>query len=94
MASRFAISWLERRSCSLSSARFQEQLVAVATESGLSRGQVLDLHAGYLCAMAEVALADGVVTCEERADLEGVASYLGLRSIEAPCVAPWLRRTI
>jgi DNA polymerase-3 subunit epsilon len=60
----------------------KEQLVAVAAESGLSRGQVLDLHAGYLRAMAEVALADDVVTCQERADLEKVASYLGLRSID------------
>jgi DNA polymerase III subunit epsilon len=60
----------------------KEQLVAVATESGLSRGQVLDLHAGYLRAMAEVALDDGVVTCEERADLEKVATYLGLQSID------------
>lgn len=60
----------------------KEQLVSVAAESGLSRGQVLDLHAGYLCAMAEVALADGVVTCQERADLDKVASYLGLRSTD------------
>jgi len=60
----------------------KEQLVSVAAESGLSRGQVLDLHAGYLCAMAGVALADGIVTCQERADLDKVASYLGLRSID------------
>lgn len=60
----------------------KEQLVEVAAESGLSRGQVLDLHAGYLCAMAEVALEDGVVTCAERADLEKVAAHLGLRSID------------
>jgi DNA polymerase-3 subunit epsilon len=32
--------------------------------------------------MAEVALADGVVTCQERADLDKVASYLGLRSTD------------
>jgi len=60
----------------------KDQLVAVAADSGLGRGQVLDLHAGYLAAMAEVALDDGVVTSEERADLDRVAAYLGLRSID------------
>jgi DNA polymerase-3 subunit epsilon len=35
-------------------------LVSVATESGLSRGQVVDIHIGYLRALAEVALADNV----------------------------------
>lgn len=57
-------------------------LVSVARESGLTRGQVLDLHADYLRAMAEVALEDRVVTAQERADLESVAGMLGLRSTD------------
>lgn len=60
----------------------KEQLVAVATDVGLTRGQVIDLHADYLRAMAEVALADDVVTSDERADLERVAFMLGLRSTD------------
>jgi len=56
----------------------KRQLVAVAKESGLTRGQVLDLHLDYLRAMAEVALDDHVVTDEERHDLERVATLLGL----------------
>ena len=58
----------------------KDALVAVAAQSGLSRGQVLDVHATYLRAMAEVALEDGVVTADERADLDGVAAALGLRA--------------
>jgi DNA polymerase-3 subunit epsilon len=54
--------------------------VSVAAESGLSRGQVLDIHVGYLRALAEVALADNVVTSQERADLEVVARPLGQSS--------------
>ncbi|WP_205620827.1 exonuclease domain-containing protein [Intrasporangium chromatireducens] len=56
----------------------KDQLINVALESGLTRGQVIDLHADYLRAMAEVALDDGVVTEDERADLERVAAMLGL----------------
>ncbi|PRY52227.1 DNA polymerase-3 subunit epsilon [Knoellia remsis] len=60
----------------------KSELVGVATEAGLTRGQVLDLHADYLRAMAEVALEDHIVTAEERADLERVAFMLGLRSTD------------
>ncbi len=60
----------------------KEELVAVATDSGLSRGLVIDLHAGYVRAMAEVALDDGVVTDAERAELERVAQCLGLSSAD------------
>lgn len=60
----------------------KSELVAVALDSGLSRGQVLDLHSDYLRAMAEVALEDHVVTSEERADLDRVAAALGLRSTD------------
>lgn len=53
-------------------------LVAVAREQGLTRGQVMDVHADYLRAMAELAWADGVVTPKERTDLELVARLLDL----------------
>lgn len=56
----------------------QDQLVEVARESSLSRPQLLALHAEYLCAMAEVALADGVLTDGEREDLDRAAACLGL----------------
>ncbi|GAB98282.1 hypothetical protein KILIM_121_00090 [Kineosphaera limosa NBRC 100340] len=55
------------------------ELVSVAVDSGLTRGHVLDLHADYLRAMAEVALEDHIVTPGERADIERVAAALGLR---------------
>jgi DNA polymerase-3 subunit epsilon len=58
------------------------ELIDVAQELGLSRGQVLDLHATYLWAMAEIAVADGVVTDQEHKDLESVALVLGLRSVD------------
>ncbi|GAB2538595.1 hypothetical protein GCM10027268_09610 [Brachybacterium huguangmaarense] len=60
----------------------KDDLVAVARDSGLSRGAVLDLHASYLLAMAEVAVADGIVTADERSDLDRVAASLGLREVD------------
>ena len=56
----------------------KQQLVGVAEATGLSRGQILDLHAGYLQALAELAWADGVVTSQEKAQLHAVAALLGL----------------
>lgn len=56
----------------------QGQLVAVARDSGLTRPQVLAVHADYLAAMAQVALTDAIVTSEERDDLERAAACLGL----------------
>ncbi|GAY16236.1 exonuclease domain-containing protein [Mycobacterium sp. shizuoka-1] len=53
-------------------------LVAMAEELGLSRPLLEEIHRGYLRAMASVALADGVVTVSERADLLQVARLLGL----------------
>ena len=60
----------------------KDELVDVAFALGLTRGQVLDLHARYLEAMAEVALDDGVVTTQERVDLDRVAEVLGLRVVD------------
>ncbi|MCG7320454.1 exonuclease domain-containing protein [Arsenicicoccus bolidensis] len=57
----------------------KDQLVAVATAAGLTRGMVLDVHGSYLEAMARAALDDGVVTTEERRELDHVAAMLGLR---------------
>lgn len=58
----------------------KDELVAVAQECGLSRGAVLELHAGYLWAMAEVALADGVVTADPNS-LSGNAAAARARGI-------------
>lgn len=60
----------------------KDQLISVAIQAGLTRGQVLDLHGDYLRAMAEVALEDGVVTPTERATLARAANLLGLRSTD------------
>ncbi len=58
----------------------KNQLVAVAEESGLTRDQMLRVHAQYLQALARIALDDGVVTETERRDLGRVAGLLGLGS--------------
>lgn len=55
-----------------------KQLLATAEAAGLSRGTVAQLHQDYLRAVATEALADGVVTDEERTELESVATALGL----------------
>lgn len=60
----------------------KESLVETASAAGLTRGQVLDLHADYLRAMAEVALEDRVVTPGERGEMEKAASMLGLRTTD------------
>jgi DNA polymerase-3 subunit epsilon len=56
----------------------QIALVSLAESLGLCREQLLELHRSYLTAMGALALADGVVTEAERADLERVAACLGL----------------
>lgn len=53
------------------------QLVATAEAAGLARGTVARLHQDYLRAVAIEALADGVVTDAERAELDAVAAALG-----------------
>ena len=60
------------------SAREQNALVMVAEEMGLGRSQIGELHGRYLAALGATALLDGVVTHEERRDLERVAACLGL----------------
>lgn len=53
------------------------QLLETAEAAGLSRGTVTRLHQDYLRAVAVEALADGIVTDFERAELEAVALALG-----------------
>jgi DNA polymerase-3 subunit epsilon len=56
----------------------EDELVSAAEMMGLSRDDAIGLHRLYLSALGRLALADGVVTPEERADLESVAATLGL----------------
>jgi DNA polymerase III subunit epsilon len=72
------------------SAHEQAALVCLAADLGLGQEQVRGLHGRYLSAMGAVALHDGVVTAEERRDLERVATCLGLGS---DAVARSLSRT-
>jgi DNA polymerase-3 subunit epsilon len=60
----------------------KDSLVEVASAGGLTRGQVLDVHGAYLQAMAVVAWEDGVVTAEERHELDRVGAMLGLRGTD------------
>lgn len=60
------------------SAHEEAALVLLAEDLGLCQQQVRELHARYLNAMAAVALQDGVVTADERRDLNQVATCLGL----------------
>ena len=53
-------------------------LAEFAREVGLGREQVVELHERYLEALAAAAMADGIVTDTERADLVQVTALLGL----------------
>jgi DNA polymerase-3 subunit epsilon len=55
-----------------------DELVSLAAEFGLDRAAVTDLHHAYLGALARTALSDGIVSQDERHDLESVAHLLGL----------------
>ena len=56
----------------------EDQLVDVALASSLTRDQVLTIHADYLVAMAKIALEDGILTSDERTELDRAAACLGL----------------
>lgn len=60
------------------SAREHDALAAVAAELGISRSVADELHRSYLGDLAGAAMADGVVTDDERQDLVAVARLLGL----------------
>jgi DNA polymerase-3 subunit epsilon len=53
-------------------------LVSFAAGLGIGRDQVSELHRRYLAALATAALADAVVTADERDDLTDVAGLLSL----------------
>lgn len=57
-------------------------LLLLAEDLGLGREQVREVHVRYLQAVAAGALQDGVVTAEERRDLDQVAACLGLTPAE------------
>jgi DNA polymerase-3 subunit epsilon len=54
-----------------------DQLVQAATELGLTRLQVQDLHCDYVSGLAEGSWAAGGITPEQRSDLDKVAVMLG-----------------
>ena len=56
-----------------------DQLVQVATELGLTRSEVQELHRYYVSALAEASWGDGEMTSEQRSDLDRVAVMLGHR---------------
>lgn len=56
----------------------QEELLEVARSLDLGLPQVMELHRGYLAALADAAWEDGRVTADEEADLRLVASLLGV----------------
>jgi DNA polymerase-3 subunit epsilon len=60
------------------SATEADALVELAYELGLHRTEVIELHHGYLGALARAAWSDGVIIAAERADLTEVATLLGL----------------
>lgn len=60
------------------SEREQRALVELATDLRIDRAAAEALHRSYLGELAERALADGVLTADELADLDAVATLLGL----------------
>ncbi|SDG22179.1 DNA polymerase-3 subunit epsilon [Lentzea fradiae] len=61
----------------------QEELLSVARALDLGMAEVMELHRGYLSALADVAWEDGRLTADEEADLRLVASLLGVDATEA-----------
>ncbi len=57
-----------------------DQLVQVATELGLTRSEVQEMHRYYVSALAEASWGDGEITAEQRSDLDRVAVMLGHRA--------------
>ncbi|MEU9742227.1 exonuclease domain-containing protein [Micromonospora chersina] len=61
------------------SATEADALVATAEKLGLARVDVEHLHRTYLASLAGIALVDGILTPDERHDLDQVAGLLGLQ---------------
>lgn len=68
-----------------------QQLLETAKAAGLSRGTVARLHQDYLRAVAVEALADDIVTDDERTELESVAQALGFGSPYVDEALDWAR---
>lgn len=60
------------------SATEADELVGLALDMGISQQSAIELHRGYLKALAAAALEDGVVTDAEHDDLMRVAALLSL----------------
>ncbi|WP_043725980.1 exonuclease domain-containing protein [Kutzneria sp. 744] len=65
------------------SASEADALIALADDLGLHRSEALAVHHGYLRELARAAWADGVLTEDERRDVQTVATLLGLDAAEA-----------
>ena len=63
----------------------------MAEEAGLNPDTIQRLHTDYLRSVAQEALADGVVTEEEQADLQAVAEILGLGGDAISAALDWAR---
>jgi DNA polymerase-3 subunit epsilon len=59
-----------------------DQLVQVATDLGLTRPQVEELHRYYVSELAAVSWRDGEITSAQRSDLDRVAVMLGRRVVD------------
>lgn len=75
------------------SASEADALLEIAHELGMDKAQALATHHTYLRDLARAAWADGVVTREERRDLEAVAIALGLDPSEVKSVLTDERRS-
>lgn len=64
------------------SVREQDGLVSLAVELGIDRATAHDLHVGYYEALARVAWADGMLSDDEKDDLDAVGALLGLDQAE------------
>ncbi|WP_182112679.1 MULTISPECIES: exonuclease domain-containing protein [unclassified Actinotalea] len=64
------------------SVREQDGLVSLAVELGIDRATARDLHVGYYEALARVAWADGLLSDDEKGDLNAVGALLGLDQAE------------
>jgi DNA polymerase III subunit epsilon len=60
----------------------EDELVSTAQMIDLSNEDAEVLHRFYLAALGRLALEDGVITPEERADIESVATALGLSAAD------------
>jgi DNA polymerase-3 subunit epsilon len=60
----------------------EAELVSAAVSLGLSRENAIHCHRFYLSSLVRVALEDGVLTADEREDLNSVATLLGLRATD------------